>query len=145
MKNKIYNLSLLFIVCIFTTGCPEPERQPEVDAVLSIINNSDIALYYGVDMGNYPDTNTFLVNRRFTGTAERDFFHIPSHDMIDEPGPWISEYERMSTSKFMYFLFDKAQVDTLPWDTIKLNYKILKRWDLSLEEIQALNWTLEYP
>jgi hypothetical protein len=145
MKNSIHLYLLLFSLAVIMTACPEPERQAAIDSTIRIVNESDKDLFYFVDFGNYPDTHIILTYPLFQSSNSESYFYISANSFVDRPGPWISEYDRASTSKFMYFLFDKAEVDTLPWDSIRKNYKVLKRWDLSLEEIQAMNWTLEYP
>jgi hypothetical protein len=43
------------------------------------------------------------------------------------------------------FIFDAAIVDTTPWETIKKNYLILKRYDLTLKELDSLNFKVIYP
>lgn len=43
------------------------------------------------------------------------------------------------------YVFDAEIVETTPWDTVLANNLILKRYDLSLEDLQNMNWTIIYP
>ena len=45
----------------------------------------------------------------------------------------------------MIFLFSKDTIDQVPWDRIRDEYLILRRYDLTLEDLEAMNWTIEYP
>jgi len=45
----------------------------------------------------------------------------------------------------MVFVFDANIVENTPWDTIRKNYLILKRYDLSYDDIVSLNWIITYP
>jgi hypothetical protein len=47
--------------------------------------------------------------------------------------------------KLTVFIFDAALVDSTPWPQIRQNYQILKRYEYTLEELQALNRELVYP
>jgi len=39
---------------------------------------------------------------------------------------------------------DANTLETTSWDTIKLNYKVLKRYDLSFQDLEKMNWTITY-
>jgi len=43
------------------------------------------------------------------------------------------------------YLFDAETVDNIPWETIREEYKVLKRYDLNLEDIQFLDYEISYP
>lgn len=42
-------------------------------------------------------------------------------------------------------IMDASMVHNTSWDTIVKHYMLLKRYDLSLEDLQKLDWTLTYP
>lgn len=50
-----------------------------------------------------------------------------------------------SMDYFVLFYYDENIVNTIPWDTIRANYMILKRYDLSYEDLERMNWTITYP
>ena len=43
------------------------------------------------------------------------------------------------------FIFDSEILENIEWKEIRDNYMILKRYDLSLEDLQKLDFTLYYP
>lgn len=56
---------------------------------------------------------------------------------------WESIYENIDTISFVIY-----DVDTLvkySWEKVKSNYLILQRYDLSIYDLQKLNYRLHYP
>lgn len=42
------------------------------------------------------------------------------------------------------FFLDKDVVDNVPWETVREDYMILQRYDLSIADLEKLNWTIYY-
>lgn len=142
---NFFKTALLFICISVFYGCPEPEPEPNYERTLRIINNTDSALYYRVDQSNYPDTTALLDIQLFNHSPTAEYYTILPNSTKEAPSSWVSAYSGSQSGKFMYFLFNKADYDTLPLDSIRAKYLVLKRWDLSLEEMEGINWTLTYP
>ena len=47
--------------------------------------------------------------------------------------------------KTMIYIFDAAVLESTPWDTVKARNMYLKRYDLTLKDLQDRNWTITYP
>ena len=45
----------------------------------------------------------------------------------------------------MIYVFDAKVLEGNTWETVKANYLVLKRYDLSLEDLGRMNWTITYP
>jgi len=45
----------------------------------------------------------------------------------------------------MVYVFDSEILESTSWDTIKARNLYLKRFDLSLQDLQMNNWTITYP
>jgi hypothetical protein len=45
----------------------------------------------------------------------------------------------------MVFIFSYDSLSKLPWAKIRDNYMVLKRYDLTLKELDSMNWTINYP
>jgi hypothetical protein len=43
------------------------------------------------------------------------------------------------------FILSKDTVDKYTWDRIRDEYNILKRYDLSIEDLEEQNWVVAYP
>lgn len=59
--------------------------------------------------------------------------------------PWEEVLEKLPKDTLSIFIFDSDTLENNSWDTIKGEYKILKRYDLSIENIQLLNYDIPYP
>ena len=122
------------------------------DYRLHISNNSDYNII--------PITNPLLVklgqpyDTYYPDTLlsdKRHFFGIPiskgeKTGLGDIGLPWDSIYKNIMVNDTMsVFIFDAKVLDTYSWEEIRDNYMILKRYDLSLEDLQKLDFTLYYP
>lgn len=45
----------------------------------------------------------------------------------------------------MIYVFDAKVLEGSAWETVKTNYLVLKRYDLSLQDLEGVNWTITYP
>ncbi|MCB9292373.1 MAG: hypothetical protein H6559_04465 [Lewinellaceae bacterium] len=45
----------------------------------------------------------------------------------------------------MLYLFSRDTIGQVPWQRIRDEYLVLRRYDLTLEDLEALDWTVEYP
>jgi len=129
---------LMFIVCLTLGSCEPPTQTYK----FRIINNSDMTLYFDPNVSNranvYPDT---LI--RETKVQLKIWPHTASHQ-----GGIISTEEvfrRHNIDTLSIYFFDAETVDNIPWETIREEYKVLKRYDLSLEDIQFLDYEISYP
>lgn len=53
--------------------------------------------------------------------------------------------EKLPNDTISIFILSKDTVDMYSWDKIKNDYNILWRYDLSLEDLEHMNWTVTYP
>lgn len=136
-----------FFCCILLSGCPVMDPLKEElppDATLTINNNlnNDILFY---DSHSFPDT-TINVGSSFFNEQQKEYALIKSKSSRKYPSTWKKLFDNQPSGyKLIVFLFDRSIVETVPWDTIKKNYLILKRYDLSLEDLERMNWTITYP
>lgn len=131
---KIFCIILYGLILLSFSGCPQL-GDPAGDSTVTIQNNTDITIKYYIDSSE-------LVSKYnpFAGT------HIPviqPHDNIH-----IFEWWHSLFKKFKYvriFLFDEKVVQTVPWDTIRVNNMYLKRIDVTKQMLDSLDWILTYP
>ncbi|GAB4278070.1 MAG: hypothetical protein Kow0068_01530 [Marinilabiliales bacterium] len=45
----------------------------------------------------------------------------------------------------MVYVFDASILETTSWDPVKANYLVLRRYDLSLQDLKDMSWTITYP
>ena len=61
-----------------------------------------------------------------------------------EDPDWEGIFAQLPGGKFTVFVFSKDVVDNTPWETVRDDYLILERFDVTLEELKALDYTLTY-
>jgi hypothetical protein len=49
------------------------------------------------------------------------------------------------TDTLSIYVFDTDTLNTYDWVKVKVGYKVLKRYDLSLDDLKQMNWTITYP
>ncbi len=146
MKKKL-NLSFLFLQAIVFGGCWE-RKSENCHYNIYVMNKSDKTIYSNYSR-SYPDTS--LVN---TDMIRIDDNKVVSNDSINirASSSWGGCWEKNFTSeqplpmeRVIIFVFDETIIKTIPWDTIKAKKLYLKRYDLTLEDLQKNNWRITYP
>ena len=129
--------TLIFLSFLSLISCKLEETYK-----FNIRNNSDknVYSYEGTpNLGNvYPDT----IIRTSPPTLL-----ISANTTIYKGGfsPQEKIWEDLSIDTMSIYFFDAETVDNIPWETIREEYKVLKRYDLSLEDIQFLDYEISYP
>lgn len=130
--------TLIFISALLFISCENPTQTYK----FRIINNSEKALYFDRSVSDrykvYPDT---LISE--TKVQLRVSPHTTSYQ-----GGLISTeevFKKYSIDTLSIYFFDADIVDNYSWETIREEYKILKRYDLSIEDIQLLDYEIPYP
>jgi hypothetical protein len=113
------------------------------------MNNSNQNLYIDCH-ANYPDTVLYQYFDNKTGQQSNKVMpqEINSTGLVDR----YCYEEVITKDNYLFpvdtikiFVFDAQVLETTPWATVTQNYMILQRYDLSLADLQRLNWTLTYP
>ncbi len=55
----------------------------------------------------------------------------------------INRYGENDT--LLFFVFSPDTLNKYSWDEIREGYKIIKRYDLRIEDLESMNWTITYP
>ena len=128
---------MLFSLLSMGMKCVE---QPPVDNRLKIVNYSEkrISVSYSAI---YPDTSLAENYEKY----ECLVLLANSTSNFEEYCSWEEVYQQSVSDTIMFFIFDNNIVKTIPWDTIRKNYMILERYDLTYEDLVKMNWTIEYP
>ena len=115
---------------------------------LDLKNNSShsIGVFFNYGeryMAIYPDT-TIWATQNGNGLAE---VQSQEKKVIAESGArWESVFEvNVPSDTVSVFIFHSDTLSKYDWETIQKDYKILQRYDLSLEDLERLKFTLTYP
>ena len=136
MKHLKFILLFLLVSILFSsTRCSDNKT---CHYSIIILNNSNKAIYFNISF-RYPDT-TLDSNPTFDSS-----FKIENQSQkVDKYGRCL-EGDFSYTSKIMCFIYDAQTIETTPWDTVKAKYLVLKRYDLSLKDLENINWSVTYP
>ncbi len=96
----------------------------------------------------YPDTSTFIgipnpvLDPNFTKVLpkESNAQALWRKDCIE-----LAFKDLIPSDTMMNTFLDAKVLEATPWETVKTNYLILKRYDLSLQDLKNANWTITYP
>jgi hypothetical protein len=139
---------LLFLAIHLITGCREKEGI-NCHRSISFKNNTDKELVVMMDY-LYPDTikgiaatGGYILNADWRvqpgEIGNKDALHIRSC--------WEARFEGslMPSDTIMIFVFATQVLESMPFPDVYENYLILKRYDLSLQDLQNLDWQISYP
>lgn len=114
---------------------------------ISFINNTNKDVYVIKNTLGYPDTNYYHYDP--SPTLSQKEYKVNSNTSTNSPLQLLACYEDVMKEKksdtLMVFVFDAQLLETISWDTVKAKNLYLKRYDLSLQDLQKNNWTIRYP
>ena len=142
--NKLLNFSTTLIVVMILPGL-SCERLSYPKSSIGIVNNSNHTIEFYFALGGkggiiYPDTilNSDLIppfpSARAGETRYRDFGFSEEKIFDEIPSDTLSIY-----------IFHPDTLLKYNWKTVIKDYNILKRYDLSFEDLEQLNWQVSYP
>ncbi len=128
-------LFLLFVIATILSCRPDDIGKP-----IKFVNNSTSTLYIAYSVV-FPDTAIRTV-----------------YDICNEIEPysnclsyntdgdnWDVEFRRNNSGILLFFVFDADTIGKYGFTTCKNEYKILKRYQYSKDDIENLNRTITYP
>ena len=134
----------IFVVCTICLlwGCPGQDGF-EPDSRIAIENNSliDILVYY--DFNRYPDTSVPQQNP-FLNDTQYELALVSSNETKIEKNEFV-KILNSSDRSMMLFIFSRDTIDRVPWPRIRDEYLVLRRYDLTLEDLETMDWTVKYP
>ena len=134
MKRVIF---FLFLIIFLVLSCRD---NPFVEKVYSIrvYNNSQkrVTTFY---QKNYPDTNLSNPKPLLSEIKPNDYI------FIDSRKKWEEVFSEAPKDTLSFYNISSDTLSTYSWDIIISRYNILKRYDLSLQDLQNLNWRITYP
>jgi hypothetical protein len=136
-NNKLFLKKIVYMVCLsyfflqISSACNEEKLQQSI----TIQNNSSDSICF-LYTEKYPDTliDCKLVQR---GLGPKQEYKLELRN------GWENEFSRIHVLQI--FIIDLNIVRTEPCDTIRKYNKILKRYQLTLDDVEKINWTITYP
>ena len=128
------------------------ENTANCHKIITVVNNTDKAIYVEGSY-RYPNTDAY---KNIPDPSNSGYSKVLAHE--SSQGHNNSEtalpsfgtcYEAIYASQIesdtmMMYIFDGPTLETKGWDYIKENDLVLKRYDLTLKDLDSLNWTITY-
>lgn len=140
-------LSVLFFI-LLTSFSSCGDKDPKYcdggwDTRLKIVNTSDKSIYV-YHSAAYPDTNSYSLFTNYDISKPRSGY-IRANDSIikRESCTWDDYFEKYvnSDTLMIFVILDEGQGQ----DHLKDHHTVLKRYDLTLQDLEKMNWTVTYP
>jgi hypothetical protein len=139
MKTLTKVTIIILLIFIFLSSTCEKDKN--LHDLIEFTNNSNYNLFVCADWW-YPDTLINFSNPALAG----DFYKVSansSDDALKIRDTYEGRFEQHE--KIMIFVFDAQVLENTTWDSVKANYLVLKRYDLTLQDLNDMNWTITYP
>lgn len=143
MKTTFVSKGVLIILLLIVyNNC---EIAMDYSYEINLFNNADHSIgYYFAAGGKYgtfypdslPETNKYIIydiNKVLRPGFEH---HYPS---------WEKFFQTLPMNILSVFIFHTDTLNKYTWEEVRDGYMILKRYDLSLEDLKQNNWTITYP
>jgi len=129
-------MNILVILAIMLCGASCKDLVDHVYSIRIQNNSKDTVQFY--ESYNYPDTLIDVIKPRLKMVYPSKYSYLDSKKEWDEV--LVSPKDTISI-----YILSKDTVDKYGWDKIRSNYNILKRYDLSLDDLEKRSWTITYP
>jgi hypothetical protein len=138
MKHAFFILLLAVIVAL--PGC-----LPHY-VLFSVNNQSSKQIYYSYAT-SYPDTSINIGYIKPGSTATPSVLLGPGQQFTMSAPSSLDDYfaSLIPSDTLLVFIYDAKVVMTTPWDSIVNNYIILKRYELSIDNIKKMKNVIVYP
>jgi hypothetical protein len=137
--RKLKNIMLLTATFMMLCACP---KEKNGHYYISVVNQSDKTIKWQRRLFKNNETDT-LYNCQYIG-----FIVLPDSIYLYSSGRNTWETELNTSSYLQLILVDNdayIQYRTAPCDTIRKYVPILHIYQLTLEDLQRVNWTVTYP
>lgn len=131
---------ILIILVFFVSYAGTCEKNPFAENVfrIKIANNSADTVTTLVSY-QYPDTTIPDRYDRLGGIRPNDFRYFDSRE------PWKEVFKDLPKDTLSVFYFSLDTIQAYDWQTIRSGYRILKRVDVSLQDLENNNYMVNYP
>lgn len=140
--NNIYNMKPYFILALISMCGFACERFGETKYPLYIINGSNHSIAYYVAASGvehkYPDTA--LISNKF----EMGTIRSGDSTVWDSSVPIDRLFQLLPTDTLSIYLFHPDTLAKYDWSVIRSEYKVLKRFDVSYDDLKSNDFKVTY-
>lgn len=144
IRGKVLIMMVLSLVFMATTCTKEDENHHKT---LLFVNNSDKSVYV-MGSAEYPDTAN-VQGMGGGGLSDPNVYKVQPNSSNENALYWGAVWEEIfqdaisiPSDTLMVYVFDAKLLES---QTMHVQNTIIQRYDLSLRDLQHLNWKLTYP
>lgn len=142
MNRNIFIIVLFFSIWIICIGGCERDRKGD-PIVLNVKNNTSDTVIF-VTQYNYPDTT--LINYRSNYEIDATTVNPYSKSLFYDFLGWEKYIiERNPNETLIIVVYSLDTMQKYSFQQIQSDYNILKRYDLNVNQLKAMSWTVTYP
>jgi hypothetical protein len=146
-KSIIMKALLLFVITLLAISCREESSSCHFRIVFYNDYDKDV---YIISNGIYPDT-VYAISYPPGTVSQAHLYKTQSGKSNGNALAVLRRKECFETTYYYdndtasYYILDAYTWETESAQTIRDNYLVLQRYDLSLEDIRQLGWSLRFP
>ncbi len=138
-------ITLYLLVTLFLNGCQFGERTYK----FNIRNSTNDTLQYyrahSEDYFHYVYPDTTITERKFNLSSPSGRILPKSTLRLGGFSSVESVFKTYKNDTLSFYFFNRDTLRKYPWETIRKDYNILKRYDLSIQDMQMLDYEVVYP
>lgn len=135
-------VKLISVVVFLTMVLSSNSCSDEDFTKLKVCNSFNKAIYVSFSTW-YPDTTIINPSPYYNRNHDKIEVNSIQKEWLKSASEGLFISSKIDTLSL--FVFDADLIESHYWDTIKANYSILCRYDLSLSDLKKLNWIVPYP
>ena len=141
MKPMKYIMLVFLSISLMSNCCEKMMEKWYYIRVTNVSQNTVMvtAGYGRFSMNAYPDTTLPA------SVPSLDKIEPMKHTNLTSGFEWEKVIKDMPLDTLSIYVFDEDTLNTYSWNQIKEGYKVLKRYDLSIDDLKRMNWNVAYP
>ena len=136
----------LFATIVTLFNSCEPTNTASCNKIITVVNNTNKTIYLerSEDYPNF-DSYKYYPDPLFNSQTTKLEANTTSKNVLPTFGNcYEGIYKSIGSGIMMVYVFDGPTLETEGWEYIKDNNLILKRYDLTLQDLKDMNWTITY-
>lgn len=141
MKNMNYLIIIMLFPLLPLSSCEKGITEKKYAVIINNNANHKIRYYVASHGSEHIYSDTLMPSQ---GATLGEI--LPSESGYrDSSVPWEEVFKHLPSDTLSVFVFNSDTLAKYPWDTVRSQYLILQRYDLSLKDLQNRNFEIEYP
>ena len=141
------NINLLLLLLALILSASTCSKEGECHRYIWFYNQTNRDVYVSWSY-TYPDTLYLIHGPSPSGDplASKVNASSSSRNPLRNRDCWEDLFgDLIPSDTLMVYLFDAEVLETVDWSTVIMENMILRRYDLSLDDLRRMNWEITYP